>query len=121
MGKTSDRWQCLVDRLASGAPCESLPMPGLEDDRLAVIRASDLACISAFTLSFVIGVSSAFLDEIQTLPSREVASQRLIDTENMGLFLSGSSARLVGREIATCMRGRALESSIYPFSLRCGK
>ncbi len=36
----------------------------------------------------------------------------------MDLFLSGSSAKLLSREVATSMRGRALEVVIYPFSLR---
>jgi predicted AAA+ superfamily ATPase len=38
--------------------------------------------------------------------------------EKVELFLSGSSARLLSREVATSMRGRAMEILIYPFSFR---
>ena len=39
-----------------------------------------------------------------------------MDTGHTQLFLSGSSAKLLSREIATSMRGRAWEITIYPFS-----
>ena len=46
--------------------------------------------------------------------------------EKIDLFLSGSSARLLSREVATSMRGRAMEALVYPFSFReylrhCGR
>lgn len=44
--------------------------------------------------------------------------RRLLDTETIELFLSGSSARLLSREVATSMRGRAMEVLVHPFSLR---
>ena len=34
------------------------------------------------------------------------------------IFLSGSSARLLSREVATQMRGRAMETLVLPFSFR---
>jgi len=40
----------------------------------------------------------------------------MLDTPEYELFLSGSSAKLLSREIATSMRGRAWEIEIYPFS-----
>jgi predicted AAA+ superfamily ATPase len=42
----------------------------------------------------------------------------LLDTEKIELFLSGSSARLLSRGVATSMRGRALEVLVHPFSFR---
>ena len=59
-----------------------------------------------------------FLDEIQLVPGWEVFARRLLDSEKIDLFLSGSSARLLSREVATSMRGRALEAIVYPFSFR---
>ena len=44
--------------------------------------------------------------------------RRLLDTPGHEIFLSGSSAKLLSREIATSMRGRAWEITIHPFSLR---
>ncbi|MBI2357960.1 MAG: ATP-binding protein [Deltaproteobacteria bacterium] len=42
--------------------------------------------------------------------------RRLLDTEKVEIFISGSSAALLSREIATAMRGRAWEVVIHPFS-----
>ena len=62
--------------------------------------------------------STFFLDEIQLVPGWEMFVRRLLDTENIELFLSGSSAKLLSREVATQMRGRAMEAVVTPFSLR---
>jgi predicted AAA+ superfamily ATPase len=44
--------------------------------------------------------------------------RRLLDSEDMQLAVTGSSARLLSREIATSLRGRALATEIFPFSFR---
>jgi len=58
------------------------------------------------------------LDEIQGVPGWEQFARRLMDSEQIDLFLSGSSARLLGREVATSMRGRSMEVLVHPFSFR---
>ncbi len=55
-------------------------------------------------------------DEIQVVPGWERFIRRLLDSEKVEIFLSGSSAALLSREIATAMRGRAWEVVIHPFS-----
>jgi len=57
-------------------------------------------------------------DGIQVVPGWERFVRRLLDSENVEVFLSGSSARMLSREVATSMRGRALETVITPFSFR---
>ncbi len=122
-GKTCFLWQLLGDRLASGTGREGLLYFGFEDERLADMKASDLHLVvdeyyrlhpewrdkkrAAF-----------FLDEIQVVPGWEVFVRRLLDTEKAELFLSGSSSRLLSREVATSMRGRALSALVHPFSFR---
>jgi uncharacterized protein len=58
------------------------------------------------------------LDEIQLVTGWESFVRRILDTETITLYLSGSSAKLLSREIATSMRGRALEAIVTPFSFR---
>ena len=58
------------------------------------------------------------LDEVQVVPGWETFVRRLMDTEKIELFVSGSSARLLSREVATSMRGRAMEVLVHPFSFR---
>jgi len=122
-GKTTYLWQCLTERMSAGTAREALIMLGLEDDRLAGLQAADLSwLVEEYFRQFPSrrGDRSVtfFLDEIQTVPGWETFARRLIDVEKVGLFLSGSSARLLSREIATSMRGRALEVLIHPFSFR---
>jgi len=40
----------------------------------------------------------------------------VIDSENIQVFISGSSSKLLSKEISTSMRGRTLPYYIYPFS-----
>ncbi len=122
-GKTSLLWQMLADRHASGIGREGLLYFSFEDERLAGMTAQhlDLMVEEFYRLApdwRDARRASFFLDEIQLIPGWEMFARRLLDSENIELALSGSSARLLSREIATSMRGRAMEAVVYPFSFR---
>ena len=57
-------------------------------------------------------------DEIQVVPGWETFIRRVLDSEKMEVFVSGSSARMLSREIASALRGRSMATVIYPFSFR---
>jgi hypothetical protein len=59
-----------------------------------------------------------FFDEIQIIPEWEKFIDRILRTENCEVFLTGSSANLLSKEIATEMRGRSLSWELFPFSFR---
>lgn len=59
-----------------------------------------------------------FLDEIQNVDGWEVFVRSILDSEKTQVFISGSSSKLLGKEIATQMRGRTISYSVYPFSFR---
>jgi len=122
-GKTTFLWQCLADRLAAGVPREALLYFNFEDERLAEMPALDLQWVveEYFTLHPERRNDrpvTFFFDEIQLVPGWETFVRRLLDTERVEVFLSGSSARLLSREVATSMRGRGLEVLVHPFSFR---
>ncbi len=122
-GKTTFLWQCLSERLAAGMPREALLYFSFEDERLGDVKTSDLQWIieEYFTLHPERRDRkpvTLFLDEIQVAPGWEKFTRRLMDTEQTDLFLSGSSARLLSREVATSMRGRGIEVLVHPFSFR---
>lgn len=122
-GKTTFLWQCLASRLAAGTPRDALLYFNFEDERLAEMTAHDLQWVVEEYFSLHPERRDAqrvtfFLDEIQVVPGWETFVRRLLDTEQVDLFLSGSSARLLSREVATSMRGRAMEVLVHPFSLR---
>lgn len=122
-GKTTFLWQILQNRLAGGTQREGLLYFGFEDERLAGMTVADLGVIVEEYFQLHPEWRDArrpvfFLDEIQTVPGWEVFARRLLETERIDLFLSGSSARLLSREVATSMRGRAMEALVHPFSFR---
>ena len=122
-GKTSLLWQILADRHASGTPREGLLYFSFEDERLADMQVQDLDLLveTFYQLNPTwrdARRASFFLDEIQLVPGWELFARRLLDSENIDLFLSGSSARMLSREVATSMRGRAMEAVVLPFSFR---
>ncbi len=57
-----------------------------------------------------------FLDEIQNVEKWEKFIRTVIDYENVQVFISGSSSKLLSREIATSLRGRTITYSVFPFS-----
>jgi predicted AAA+ superfamily ATPase len=122
-GKTTYLWQVIAERLAAGTPREGLLYFSFEDERLAGITAADLHLVveEYYRLhpEWREKRRAVFLfDEIQNVPGWEGFARRLLDTEPVDLFLSGSSAKLLSREVATSMRGRALEAVVCPFSFR---
>jgi predicted AAA+ superfamily ATPase len=50
------------------------------------------------------------------MPNWESFVDRLLRTENCEVFISGSSANLLSKEIATQLRGRSLSWELFPFS-----
>lgn len=57
-----------------------------------------------------------FFDEIQELPDWEKYTRRLYDTVSRKIFLTGSNAKMLSKEIATSLRGRSLSFEIMPLS-----
>lgn len=122
-GKTSFLWQILADRHATGMARDGLLYFSFDDERLAGMTVQDLELLvdEFYRLHPAwrdVNRACFFLDEIQVVPGWEPFARRLLDTESVELFLSGSSARLLSREVATSMRGRAMEAIVTPFSFR---
>ena len=57
-----------------------------------------------------------FLDEIQNIKGWEKIVRELNDLHKYKIFLTGSSSKLLSREIATSLRGRTLSYQLLPFS-----
>lgn len=120
-GKTTFLHQQRRERHARGVPLERLPYLSFEDEQLVGLAAKDLGFVldeyyRRFPALRGQETVTLCLDEIQLVPGWERFVRRTLDTENVELLISGSSAALLSREIATAMRGRAWEVVIHPFS-----
>lgn len=122
-GKTSFLAQCRADRLAEGRSRDAQLHLALEDERLAGLTVADLGWLLEEHARQFPGLREAggmtlYLDEVQTVPGWEGLVRRLMDAGGVELFVSGSSAKLLSREVATSLRGRAMEVLVHPFSFR---
>lgn len=120
-GKTSFLHQLRRERLERGTPRDRLPYVSFEDERLAGLTAADLQpLIEEYyrRLPQARGLATVTwcFDEIQLVPGWERFVRRLIDAEHVDVLVTGSSAALLSREIATALRGRAWTVVIHPFS-----
>ena len=122
-GKTSLLHNLRADRIAGGRPRESQLMLGLEDERLVGMTALDLGWVidehaRQFPAVRAGGLLSLYLDEIQIVDGWESLVHRLVEAKDVEIVVSGSSAKLLSREVATATRGRLLEVLVHPFSFR---
>jgi len=121
-GKTSFLRQLVAERQSTGSP-ERAVYISFDDDRLADIKADQLsALLEAYYRRFPDlrrrQTASWFLDEIQLVPGWERFVRRVLDSERVEMVVSGSSARMLSREVHTSLRGRGFETVIRPFSFR---
>lgn len=122
-GKTSFMRRRMAEFIDAGRPRESQLLISLEDERLVGMTAADLGWLleeharqsPGLRES---GILSVYLDEVQVVPGWETLVRRLMDTGGIEIFVSGSSAKLLSREVATSLRGRAMEVLVHPFSFR---
>ncbi|MDT8390157.1 MAG: ATP-binding protein [Lentisphaeria bacterium] len=119
-GKTCRMFQRIRELIAAGVDRERILYLNFEDERIGSVdadfpRAVDEAYFRAYPPAA--GVTSYyFFDEIQYVSGWERFVRRLLDRRDVRIFLSGSSSKLLSSEVATAMRGRAIETRIHPYS-----
>jgi len=121
-GKTTFLYQ-LQDELRAKLPPERAVYLSFDDDRLAGIEAEQLGFLLEEFYRQQPELRDKetvhwFLDEIQLVPGWEKFVRRVLDTEKAQLVVTGSSARMLSREVHTSLRGRGLATVIRPFSFR---
>ena len=121
-GKTTFLRQ-LLDKRRVGLPPERAVYLSFDDDRLAGIGVDQLG----FLLEEYYRRHPALrgcetvhwlFDEIQLVPAWERFVRRVLDTEKVEIVVSGSSARMLSREVHTSLRGRGMATVIRPFRFR---
>jgi uncharacterized protein len=65
---------------------------------------------------FPTGKAYLFFDEIQNVPGWEKWVRARNESEDVKIFITGSSANLMSRELATVLTGRHVEFYVTPFS-----
>lgn len=122
-GKSTYLFQVIQGLLDRGVPRQSILYLNLFDDRLHGLRHDNLGLIAEAYYSLFPEKKNTetvycFFDEIQAVGGWEPFIDRMMRTEACEVYLTGSSARMLSKEIATQMRGRALSWEMFPFSFR---
>ena len=85
----------------------------LDDERLPGL--TDFNAVLPILDELYHGVRHLLIDEVQNLPGWELLANRL-QRQGYKLFLTGSNAHLLSRELATHLTGRHVPLLIFPFS-----
>lgn len=93
-----------------------------EDDRLKDFQLSDFEVLREAFLElspYLLNKRKVFLfDEIQNIKGWEKFCRRIVEKENIDVFVTGSSSKIMPLEIGTSLRGRAWSIEVTPFSFR---
>ena len=119
-GKTYFLYQQIQKMIQEGISKTSILYINFEDDRLLPLNEQKLAkLVDAFYSLYPENHDRKcyfFFDEIQNIDNWPIVIRRLHDSKNAEIFLTGSSAKLLSKEIATSLRGRSLAIEIWPYS-----
>ncbi len=119
-GKTYFLYQLMAMLAVRGVSRERILYINFEDERLDLEGRHDLIFEACLELYPDLDLSSCwfFFDEIQELDQWEKFIRRVYDTLSKNIFITGSNARVLSREIATALRGRSLSFEIMSLSFR---
>ncbi len=120
-GKSTFMHQWMARLEAEGVARENIVWINFVDDRLHFLETRGLGLVAEAYYSLYPGKKGSetvhfFFDEIQAIPQWESFVDRLMRTEKCEVYITGSSARMLSKEIATQMRGRSLSWELFPFS-----
>ncbi|PIU20949.1 MAG: ATPase [Candidatus Diapherotrites archaeon CG08_land_8_20_14_0_20_34_12] len=121
-GKTFYFYQLIKDLMEQKIPKDRIVYLDFEDDRILPLKLSDLnSLIEAYFELYPENKQKEiylFFDEIQNIGGWELFVRRISDKEKVKVFVTGSSSKLLSKEIATALRGRTLTFHLFPLSFK---
>ena len=121
-GKTYLIYQKIRELLKAGISYDQILFVNFEDDRLLPMDQKSLGkLLDAFYTMFPDNHDREcylFLDEIQNVENWPLVIRRFFDSKKVRIYLTGSSAKLLSKEIATSLRGRSISTEVFPYSFK---
>ena len=116
-GKSYQMYQDIQNLVRSGkATLEDCLYINFEDERISSIEASELGLLlECYAEMYDNRKPLVYLDEIQNIEGWEKFARRLADSKYR-VFITGSNARMLSRDIATTLGGRYIIREVFPFS-----
>ncbi len=114
-GKSYLLFQRIHQLLSQGHSKEEIVYINFDDERLSLMTTDDFdLIIQAYQSSFD-SSPIFFFDEIQNIPYWEKFARRLAN-EKYRIYITGSNAKMLSRDIATTLGGRFWCQYVYPYS-----
>lgn len=101
--------------IASGHELREMLFVNFDDERLIGITAGELDQILQAYGALFEGRPIMFLDEIQNVEGWEHFARRLAN-QKYQVYITGSNAKMLSREIASTLGGRYIEQMVFPYS-----
>ncbi|MBR1940178.1 MAG: ATP-binding protein [Bacteroidaceae bacterium] len=116
-GKSFLLFQKIQQLLADGHQWDDMLYLDFEDRRLEGFTADDFNLILECHQEMYGKRPMLFLDEIQSIDGWEKFARNLAD-KKYSVFITGSNAKMLSKEIMTALGGRYLPIEVYPFSFK---
>lgn len=114
-GKSYILYQRIQQLLNSGIGWDEILYINFEDERLGNITAQDLNLLLEIHMEMYGKRPILFLDEIQNIDGWEKFARRLADSKYR-VYITGSNAKMLSKEIQSTLGGRYIPVDIYPYS-----
>lgn len=114
-GKSYMLYQHIKHLISCGHSVEEILFVNFEDERITDIKKEELYLILESYRELYAHQPIIFLDEIQNVDGWEHFARRLAD-EKYRVFITGSNAHMLSREVSSTLGGRYLTKEIFPFS-----
>lgn len=116
-GKSYMLYKRARQMLAAGYSLEDLVYINFDDERLMGMTADDLDLILQAYQSVYNHTPILFFDEIQNVVGWEHFARRLANKKYL-VYITGSNAKMLSRDIQTVLGGRFLDAFIYPYTFK---
>ena len=114
-GKSYMLYKRAKQLLANGKSAEEMVYIDFDDERLLGMTADDLDLILQAYNSVYNYKPILFFDEIQNVEGWEHFARRLAN-QKYQVFVTGSNAKMLSRDIQTTLGGRYIDGKVYPYS-----
>ena len=115
--KRNALYQLIQQFIAGGTSREEILYINFEDERLLELNTEDLNRILEVYKELYPHKPIIFLDEIHNIEGWEKFVRRLADTQYR-VFVTGSNAKMLSRDISTTLGGRFFVKEIFPLNFK---
>lgn len=114
-GKSYLLYQRVQDMLSNGRDIKDMVYVNFDDERLIGMTANDFDLIIQAYYSMHDGNPVFFFDEIQNVDGWANFARRLAN-QKYQVYVTGSNAKMLSRDIETVLGGRYLDVNVFPYS-----